>query len=516
VSARWWHRDDRGSLPVAVLLITIGMGLSGLLATTVTAQIKATRSTVHSAEAIDAAQSGLDIALSHLRLATAADGSGDFRKLPCGPFTGTINSGTDQTYEVTVAYLAAEPPAGDTDWAQANKLPCTGTYLVAGSPVHAMLSSTGKALSSGAPRTVTATYTLHSKTRENIAGGLIHLYGPQFPDLCFAAPSAEPAAGDAVTMQLCDSSVDTQRFAYESGLNIVLVSSRADGSTGMCLDAGPNDREQVLFQPCAATPVPRQQWSLNDRANFEGTTNGVDLNAQCFHLTWPGAVGSTIELHAEAADPPGTSQHDRACYSDYTNSRSFAPDAAVGTGRAGPGTAQLVNFQQFGRCMDVSGDDVNAGFLVIWPCKQKPSGAIQWNQVWHLPALTPGSTSATGRIWLHNDRDNRDYCLTSPGSTAAGKYVTVQLCPDGPVGPAMTWTRYEATGVFATAYRIESTYHAPAGQTWCLTGTGSTDHWAGHGDVSKVVLATCEGSTLQKWNASPTVLQAALTNVTEK
>jgi hypothetical protein len=80
----------------------------------------------------------------------------------------------------------------------------------------------------------------------------------------------------------------------------------------------------------------------------------------------------------------------------------------------------------------------------------------------------------------------------------------------------MTWTRYAATGVFATAYRIESTYQAPTGQTWCLTGTGSTDYWQGHGDVSKAVMAPCDGSTLQKWNASPTVLQAALRDITEK
>ena len=500
---------------MAVLLITIGMGLSGLLAATVTAQIKSTRSTVHSSEAIDAAQSGLDAALGRIRLATAPDGSGDFRKLPCGPFSGTVNTGTDQTYSVTIAYLTAEPPPGNTAWAQANKLPCTSTYLSTGSPVYVQLSSAGRALNSGAPRTVTATYTLHSKSRENISGGLIHLYGPHDPDLCFAAPSARPTAGDRVTMQVCDALAEAQQFAYESGLNLVLVSSRADGSRGMCLDAAPTDREPVVFQPCAATPVPQQQWSLNDRANFEGTTNGTDLNAQCFHLTNPGTVGSTLELHAEATDPVGVSQYDRACYSDYTDSRSFAPDAAVGTGRAGPGTEQLVNFQQFGRCLDVSADDVNAGFLVIWPCKQKPGGAIQWNQVWHLPPIAPGAVSGTGRIWLHNDRDNIDYCLLSPGSTAPAAYVTVQACP-ATTGPATTWTRYAATGVFATAYRIQSSYLAPVGQSWCLSGTGSTDYWAGHGDVSKAVLATCDASTLQKWNASPMVLQAALTDVTER
>lgn len=514
----WWRRDDdRGSLPMAVLLITVGMGLSGLLAATVNAQILTTRATVHSSEAIDAAQSGLDVALGHLRLATAADGTGDFRKLPCGPYTGAVNPATDQTYAVSIAYLTAEPPAGDVAWAQANKLPCAaGGNLGAGSPVYVQLSSSGRALGTGTPRTVTATYTLHSRTRENIAGGLIHLYGPHDPDLCFAGPSATPAAGDPVTMQLCDSAADAQRFAYESALNLVLVSSRANGSTGMCLDAAPADREPVVFRPCAAAPVPRQQWSLNDRANFEGTTNGTDLNAQCFHLENPGQAGSRIVLHAEATDPPGTSQYDRACYSDYTDNRSFAPDAAVGTGRAGPGTSQLVNFQQFGRCLDVSGDDVNAGFLVIWPCKQKPGGMIQWNQVWRLPAIAPGATSGTGPIRLHNDRDGQDYCLISPGSTAAGRYVSVQLCPPGTPGPALQWTRYAATGVFGTAYRIESAYQAPSGQTWCLSGTGSTDYWQGHGDVSKAVLAACDGSTLQKWNAAPMVLQAALTDLSER
>jgi hypothetical protein len=500
---------------MAILLITIGMGLSALLATTVNSQIAATRSTIHSSEALDAAQSGLDSALGRIRLATAANGTGDFRKLPCGPFSGTVNGGTDQTYSVGVYYLATEPPAGDVTWAQANKLPCTSTYLAAGSPVYVLLSSTGKALNSGSPRTVTATYTLHSKTRENIAGGLIHLYGPHNPDLCFAAPGTRPVAGDPVTMQVCDSTSDAQLFAYESSLNLVLVSSRADGTTGMCLDAAPVNLEQVVFKACSATPIARQQWSLNDRANFEGTTNGTDLNAQCFHLATPGTVGSTIVLHAEASDPAGVSQYDRACYSDYTDNRSFAPDAAAGTGRAGPGTNQLVNFQQFGRCLDVAGDNVAAGFLVIWPCKQKPSGAIQWNQVWHLPDIATGATSATGRIWLHNDRDNQDYCLTSPGSTAARQYVSVQLCP-ATIGASMTWTRYAATGVFGTAYRIESAFQAPAGTTWCLTGTDSTDFWAGHGDVSKAVMAPCSGSTLQKWNASPMVLQSAMTNVSEK
>lgn len=513
--------DDRGSLPMAMLLILVGLALSGMLATSVNTQIAATRSTAQRSDALDAAQSGIDIGLGHLRTAVTGAGVGDPAKLQCGPFTGAVNSGTRQSYTVTVYYLTSAPPAGNVTWANANKLPCSGSYLTGPAvPIYVLLASTGKVMPSDPGRTVYATYTLHSKSRDNVAGGLIHLYGPANPDLCFAAPGTTPAAGSALTMQACDSTNDAQKFAYASNLNLILASSRADGSTGMCLDAGPANNEAVLFQPCSATTVARQQWSLNDRANFEGTTNGVDLNSTCFHLSTAGTAGSPVVLHATAADPAGVSQQDAACGGDYTNNRSFAPDAAAGTGRAGPETSQLVNFSQFGRCLDVSADDVTQPFMVIWPCKQKPSGAIQWNQVWTLPAITSPATSATGKLYTHNTNDNRDYCLVSPGSTASGQYPVLQVCPASGLPASMTWTRQGSTGVFTTAYRIESTYGAPAGTTYCLQPTDPAatppDFWQWHGDISKLVVAACTSTALQKWNASPMILQSTLTDVSEK
>jgi Ricin-type beta-trefoil lectin domain len=511
--------DDRGSLPMAMLLILVGLALSGMLATSVNSQIAATRSTAQRSDALDAAQSGIDIGLGHLRTAVTSTGTGDPAKLPCGPFSGSVSGGTQQSYTVTVYYLTSQPPAGDVTWANANKLPCAGTYLTSSTvPIYVLLASNGKVMPSDPGRTVFATYTLHSKSRDNVAGGLIHLYGPNNPDLCFAAPSPTPAAGSALSMQICDSTNDAQKFAYASNLNLVLVASRADGSTGLCLDAGPTNNEAVLFQPCSATTVARQQWSLNDRANFEGTTNGIDLNSICFHLTTAGAAGSPVVLHATASDPSGVSQQDAACNGDYTNNRSFAPDAAAGTGRAGPDTSQLVNFSQFGRCLDVSANSVTATFMVIWPCKQKPSGAIQWNQVWTLPAITSPATSATGKIYVTTGGSN--YCLVSPGSIVAGQYPVLQVCPTGALPASMTWTRRAGTGVFATAYRIESTYGAPVGTTYCLQPTDPTatppDYWANHGDVSKLVVAVCTSAALQKWNASPMILQSTLTDVSEK
>ncbi|WP_199514021.1 RICIN domain-containing protein [Nucisporomicrobium flavum] len=519
---------DRGSLPMAMLLILVGVSLSGLLAAAVSAQISGTRATVHSSEALDAAQSGIDVALGQIRLAVT-DGAGDPAKLPCGPFTGAVNTATDQSYTVAIFYLRTQPPAGDVGWAQANKMTCTGSHLSgAETPVYVLLSSTGRALDTGgttAPRTVTATYTMHSTTRENVAGGLVHVLGQNNPDLCFSAPGKTPVAGAPLTLQVCDSNDDRQKFAYVSNLNLVLVASRADGSTGMCLDAAPVHGEQVVFRPCADPTAEQQQWSLNDRANFEGTKNAV-RDQQCFHVVSPGIAGSTIVLHAAANDPAGVSQYDKACGDDYTVTRSFQPEAAVGTGGAGARSNQLVNFEQFGRCFDVSGNDVSEKYMVIWPCKQSPNGVVQWNQVWHLPAIPDGHSSGTGVIWLHSDQDNRTYCLSSPGwlnppgyAPATASYPKLVTCdPTAPATLATTWTRRGATGVFATAYRIETTYGAPTGTAWCLAPTDTAyDYWyTGNKDVSKGTLAVCDGTRGQKWNADPMVLSSAVSDVSEK
>jgi hypothetical protein len=276
----------------------------------------------------------------------------------------------------------------------------------------------------------------------------------------------------------------------------------------------------VVFRPCLTPVSVRQQWSLNDRGSFEGTTDGTTLNNTCFHLTNPGTAGSAVVLHAVASDPADVAEGDRACRTAYSNARTFTPDPDVGTGGAGTPitntagrmTTQLVNFDQFGRCLDVTADNVNAGHLVIWPCKQNPSGVVQWNQVWSLPTPTGTATSATGTIWT--TRNGQDYCLLSPGTTSG--YVRVQLCAGAPAA-AVQWTRRYGTGVFASAYRIESTYGAPAGTTYCLAPTDpkavAPDLW--EQGASKSVLQVCDSSAAQKWNASPTILTSSLTDLSE-
>ena len=64
VSARW--RDDRGSMPLAVLLSVMALAFTTLIASTVTRQILDTRSDVQRAQGIAAAQAGLDVAMARI------------------------------------------------------------------------------------------------------------------------------------------------------------------------------------------------------------------------------------------------------------------------------------------------------------------------------------------------------------------------------------------------------------------------------------------------------------------
>jgi hypothetical protein len=162
-----------------------------------------------------------------------------------------------------------------------------------------------------------------------------------------------------------------------------------------------------------------------------------------------------------------------------------------------------VNFSQFGRCLDVTEQNINYAYLIAWPCKQAPDPTlVTWNQKWALPAIAATATSATGRI---TTKPSSLYCLQSPGSTAAGQYVTPVLCPAPDATPqSQLWTVYGDTGVYATSYRIQDS------SGFCLT---TTDPRAAIPDLYP---KGQHGSTAQKWNAPPNILQSLpLKDVTE-
>jgi hypothetical protein len=475
-------------MPIALLITLVGVMLSGVLASVVSVQIVSTRSAVQSQRAIDAAQAGLDIAVGHIRAANDGTEDGVLSSLPCGPFTGGVGQPSVASYDVTIVYK-------DRTGAAITCLPGGGTGRT---PTVAQLRSTGTDRGAGPSRTLNATYQFRT-TNRNIPGGLIHVYRgtpPTTQDLCFDAGSRSPGLGDILTVQPCSPGSEQQSFAYNPNLTLTLVTS-----PDKCLQAGqvPHTTSgvAVTFQLCGVTTQPSQQWSFNDLADFEGTSDGATLDGYCFNVQAPDVAGSPVTLNTGAG----------ACDGGNSIEHTFNPEARVGAGAAGPGIGQLVNYAQFGRCLDVTIQVWTSDYMIVWPCKQSPDPAgVLWNQRWQLPPQTTGESGATGLISTKPASTPFRACLKSPASTALGKFVTLEECPSGTPGDEFTWTVFGDTGKYATSYRIKDGYGN------CLAAADQDDpsttfHY--YGDrVSTVVVATCSESTLQKWNAEPDKLAA--------
>jgi hypothetical protein len=520
----WRRRGDDGSLPIAVLITIVGVSLGGLLTSMVVNAISDSNLTARRVLALHAAQAGLDVGLAQVRGAVktnAATGAeeGARAQLPCTALTGTVGAGNDSSYSVSVAYYRTDPQGQDAAWLDDNAITCATVSGPQYVPAYARFTSVGTAVTNGhtMTRTLSGTYVLHT-TNANIYGGLIHAYrtSSSVKDYCIAAASGDPSSSE-VTMQLCSPGAVSQTWAYTDNLQIVLVASQKPSRPlGLCLEAGTTHTtgNVVTVQPCQGTKpsMYRQQWSFNGSAEFVGSelTAGTDTDGSCFYRAADGAADSQLLLIVNSS----------ACNTSSVNARRWSPDAAVGAGMAaspaGQAVGQLVNYNQFGRCLDVTEKNVNLGHLIAWPCKQNPNPAkVEWNQRYDLPALDSSKAGtadnhATGTITTNN---GTLYCLTSPSSVALYQYVQTKTCTGN---NNQEWTVYGETNRYATSYQI-------------VDGTGKyclqpRDPKAADPDfyypttykISKIYVAECNGSTLQKWNADQNVIAAlALKDVKE-
>ncbi len=531
------HHDDTGSIPLALVVTTVGLALSAVLVSIVLTQIRSTRSDVRRDESLHAAQAGLDVAIAQITAAstgTDADGNpvGDVTKLPCDPLSGDVGGDHPAHYRVTVDYFAFEPsPADyldahanyDDNWINSQRLACG-----VGVPSYALIRSQGADAGQDIPdgtcrstmRCLRATYRFTPVGQSGV-GGQIHVYRtPTGNDLCLSAGSTTltvaQLAGTALTVAPCDASQPAQIFAYNSDLTLVLVASKtSDAPGGLCLDNRTASGVAVQFRPCIAADSATQQWVYTGGMAFVGG------DGTCLRVASPNVPGSTV-IHDNTQCGSGP----------YDDVADFTPDPGVGAGAAGRTTGQLVNYQQFGRCLDVPRQDYawHTGsadpYLVSWPCKQ--TSPVGWSQVWALPGpVTAGAAGVSGLITttapatdpIQGSPAGR-YCLRSPASTAALTFVSVVACPAGSTAPAhTTWTVTGDTGDYHTSYVImdDST------PRYCLAPQDSdtmaadpypfTDGY----DISKIVVRSCDGSAAQKWDA-PADLQRAvpLDNIGER
>ena len=125
---------------------------------------------------------------------------------------------------------------------------------------------------------------------------------------------------------------------------------------GMCLDAAPTTGDPVTFQPCVQPDrQPRQQWSLNDSSNFQGTTDGVTLNSLCFAPD-AGTFGSFVGLGAGGNGIVRAGGGGRR----RSRRRGLRPARELQPVRPVPGRHRVLELDTY-------------GYLIAWPCKQAPS-----------------------------------------------------------------------------------------------------------------------------------------------
>ena len=556
-----WPSDERGSMPMVMLVMLVGVTIGGLLVPMIVSQNRSTRFDNSRVISLGAAQAGIDAVVGRIRAAVAANGSGDSSLLPCAthtpdqPITGDANSTGPAAYQVYIDYYSSgtvTEPTGPMICA-----PGHGTFDPKSgrvTPSFAFLTSTGTdgpaVNGSSAGRILTTTYVFQT-SNANISGGTIRVFSADndTTNWCLDAGSATPSVGTALALRQCSTSVPLapqQTFAYRNDLTIQLVSSV--GSTvggvtyanGLCFDAQnvtstePQENTLLVLKQCATvgSPIWSQQWSIDQHRSVQapqktsvatGTLSGL-----CLTVTLVTSGGKTVH----AADSSVTLSDCTGTLTSPTD--AWIPSPAIGAGAAvNANSGQWINFAQFGRCLNATANDVDAPYLTAPGCRQNPnSDADEYanQKITYDPAtkqlyFTPNGPGTT------------KYCLYSlnkPNSTSLiDKRVVMTPCSTHPgVSTAqMQWTRTtpatDPSLPFSHQYRFQDLNQkclSLADVPQMVPPPPSSDPgysfwtslWDDYKVWQKAVTVTCDYTTLQQWNASAIPSGSSLENTTEK
>jgi Tfp pilus assembly protein PilX len=485
--------DDAGvAMVFVVLCMLISMGLAVGVLGVLTSELRPTEHTRTSQRTIAASQAGLQVAMSAIRQAyssvTNGTYAGDPSKLPChppgAPLTGDAGGlGTSQApvrYEVTIQYYTISPQGQDATWRTARAVPCTTGTGTSVTPVYALLRARGVS-SGGVPavrsdRTSEVVYRLNS-TDEATLGGLIHsdVVGSTTSNWCWQAEVYPPVPGTRVVLAACAPGRPSQTWAYRTDYSIVLARTQTatvPPSGGYCISADANGSSSTStsasLQPCVQGQW-NQLWGYGNAGQFRGVNaTKTAMVARC--LTTAGTFQTGTRLDILNCSYPR----------DH-----WTPDSTVGAGAAGAAKGQLVNYGEYGRCLDVTAFDLATPWLIDYPCKQDPTSDTDWNQRF--------VHDATGTRQLRTSTPSGPYCLTTPSSV--GGYVLTRTCAADRVD--QRWRVLGPTGDRSTAYTVVDDF----GRCLSLGPHGPTTDW--RTAYSSITADACDGTFRQKWNAPP-------------
>ncbi len=485
--------EDGVALLTAIMFMIIMAGITTVLLSVVMNQIVPSYLSQKSTKTINAAQAGMQTALGTLRSIGEADFTGaiygDPGQLPCS-LKGQVNAQAADgiTYTVAFTYYSADPTGQTASYVTSHTLACSASG-VATQPKWVLIVANG--LSPAVPgvssattgnRSLAALYKFRV-TNVNNPGGRIYDANSSY---CVQAVTA--TAGAQVKFQALAQCTDDDRelWIYDTDYEIKLASTTVGGLPGLCITGPAVDgqaTQNALLQACKPkTDSARwnQLWSWTGENSWHGQKKVIANGPSDYCLSTGydnGTVISGKNLLVASSCKGG-----------------FAPATDVGAGAAGYSTHQIVNYLEFGRCADVTGENINTTYLISYPCKQDPTGTgnnLLWNHKWYYtepPLGTP--TQANQQIYIYYQNNvAQKYCMVTP-ATGGSVYPVFATCD---TSARQKWNRVYDTGTYLTSYLFTDTYGR------CLTAN-SADR---DGSWSKVTVATCNGSDAQKWNAPP-------------
>lgn len=507
--------DDGFAMLSVVMLLIVMTVLSLVVLAVVLSQVNPTLFTEKNARTLTAAQAGLDAAASQVRNAVSDDGSGrdmgDIHKLPC-TVQGTVDgTGGETSYIANIQYFVEDPAGQDQEWRDDEALTCyTGTGINGGVravPRYALITSEGFDATSTtqvgrADRVVEATYVFQLTTRK-VSGGMILDDNSNF---CLVAASASVGANiyyRNITSADCQDQTDFNSWTWADDYMIHLSANDLDGKIPLCL-SGRASGSAIIYMTLQVCTTSTQD-PLGQRFSWTGDHTWRGQNASNT------ALAATYIVNQDSSVGAG----DRLSVTNASTYKSITPLPAVGKGNASYLTNQVVNYQQFGRCLDVTNASITYAFMIAYPCKQDPSGngAFDWNHKWFYNEVADGQASVATQIKVNN---GSEYCLittssnTNVGNNPTGSFMAPRFVTSSNNADCSSnntrWTRYGYSTDPNVAYTIQDRNGR------CLA---TSQNSARYNQWSIIIVTTCNGNESQKWNVDPDPVGAALGDFVE-
>ena len=506
--------DPEGGVAMLLALMTILMVLSISIAVAgvTLSQVKPTQLNRKTVSTQNAAEAGFDVALNRIRNAasgTTKDSDGNIvpagvrASLPCGPITGSVTGGaaSDTSYSVTLAYYFTDPTGKPQAWlnSSTNKSACPIPASPAPLPNFVTLAATGSAATipgthvGRGNRIVQTVYAL-STTNSHIVGGTIPFYDNS--TFCFAVSDGanKVLLGDKIKVATCNAGSPLQNWSYTKNLQLQILAT--DGSL-LCMQATNGWGTVVLLATCSTLDLPpaspslpyTQIWAYNDNGQFQSSNSGETglQNNTCLNLY----AGSP-----SAGNPVGEALGDLVDVDKC--GASILPTPSVGAGAAGTTLRrfQLVNYQNFGRCVDDLWQHVGSAWMIGYPCKQDPLATnLTWNQVFYTGISgghkgTGSSASNGGTVGTGNPPGDT-VIATPPVYNALG----VQTAP----GTGCQISQTTACQIISYVNKgLDGSQPDPA--YWCLEAGNTTSPHAVPSNGTVPSLQPCVTSdNYQKW-----------------